>query len=72
MTFFQWKDILEIAKHCKELDISSNSSGESEKDKSKDQEKTATEEEDNFQSDIDLFADLERSLSDDYKKFLFG
>lgn len=78
----QWKDILEIAKHCQELDISSNSSAESEnckKDSSeaeKDQTPIASpapaEEELDFKSEIDLFADLERSLSEDYKKFLFG
>jgi len=75
----QWKDILEIAKHCHELDISSNSSAESENCKKdspqKDQTQTSpapVEEEFDFKSEIDLFADLERSLSDDYKKFLFG
>jgi len=71
----QWKDILEIAKHCHELDISSNSSAESEnckKDQAAKDETPPPVEEDDFKSEIDLFADLERSLSDDYKKFLFG
>ena len=64
------------------MDISSNSSAESEncKKESSEREKDETEtpnqapaeEEIDFKSEIDLFADLERSLSDDYKKFLFG
>ena len=56
--------------------MSSNSSGESEASKKEANEASENQsekiEEFEFESEIDLFADLERSLSDDYKKFLFG
>lgn len=83
---FQWQDVLEIAKHCQELDISSHSSTDSDPCKKEDEpvEKIEDIEEESEsqsevmasseiqQSDIDLFAELEQSLCDDYKKFLFG
>ena len=74
VSYPQWKDILEIARHCQELDFSSNSStdsGPTKKEEPK-EKPTPVEKESEFKSDIDLFADIEQSLSADYKKFLFG
>jgi len=70
----KWQDLLDIAAICKELDIpltgkDNNIEEDNKKIKEEIEERAKSM---YFESDFDLYAELQSSLSDDYKKFLFG
>lgn len=70
----KWQDLLDIASICKELDIPLNGKENSIEEENKKIKEEIEERAKSmyFESDFDLYAELQLSLSETEKKFLFG